>query len=61
MAFAIKNCIKNWNRIAIEKNCNPIVQLKYENMLENGIEWYKNIKLLLGNLGLNYIPDVIKS
>ena len=55
MAFAIKNCIKNWNRIAIEKNCNPIVQLSYENMLENGIEWCKNIKLLLGNLGLNYI------
>ena len=57
MAYALKNCIKNWSRIAIEKKCNPIIQKSYENMIENGIEWCKNIKLLLGNLGLNYIFD----
>ena len=55
MAYALKNCMKNWNRIAIEKNCNPLIQLSYENMLGNDIEWYKNIKLLLNNLGLSYI------
>lgn len=47
MAFARKSCIKNWNRIAIEKNFNPIVQLSYENMLENGIECCKNITYFL--------------
>ena len=30
MSFALKNCIKNWNRIAIEKTCNPIIQSSYK-------------------------------
>ena len=25
MTYAVKNCIKNWNRIANEKNCNPLI------------------------------------
>ena len=55
MAYALKNCMKNWNRIAIENNCNPLIQLSYENISGNNFEWYKNIKLLLNNLGLSYI------
>ena len=55
MAFALKNCIKNWNRIAIEKNCNPLIQLCYENISSNNLTWFNNIKLLLNSLGLGYL------
>ena len=55
MAYALKNCIKNWNRIAIGEDCNPLTHLSYENILENEFEWYKNIELLMNHLGLGYI------
>ena len=55
MVYALKQCIKNWNRIAIENNCNPVTHLSYKNIFENDFEWYKNIESLLNNLGLGYI------
>ena len=55
MAYALKNCIKNWYRIAIGTNCNPLTHLSFKNLLENEFEWYKNIESLLNHLGLGYI------
>jgi hypothetical protein len=55
MAYALKNSMKNWNRIAVEKNCNPLIQLSYENISANNLEWYRNVKLFLNNLGLSFI------
>jgi len=55
MAYALKQCIKNWNRIAIENDCNPLTHLSYKNIFENDFEWFKNIESLLNNLGLSYI------
>ena len=57
MAYALKQCIKNWNRIAIENDCNPLTYLSYKNILENNFEWYANIESLLNNLGLGYILE----
>ena len=55
MAYALKNCIKNWYRIAIGTNCNPLTHLSFKNLLENEFEWYKNIESLLNHSGLGYI------
>ena len=66
MTYAIKNSIKNWNRIAIGSNCNPLVRLSYENIVNKDMEWYKNLKSLLNYTGLGNIlhgeesnPEVI--
>ena len=29
MAYALKNCIKNWNRIANEKKCNTLTDVSF--------------------------------
>ena len=55
MTYAIKNCIKNWNRIANEKNCNSLIYDSYVNIVENDLDWYKNITLHLNQMGLGYI------
>ena len=55
MAFALKQCVKNWNRIAVESDCNPLTHLSYKNIFDNQFEWYKNMEMLLNNLGLSYI------
>ena len=55
MAYALKNCIKNWNRIAIGENCNPLTHLSFRNIVEEELEWYKNTVLLVNNLGVGYI------
>ena len=55
MVYSLKQCIKNWNRIAIKTDCNPLTHLTYKNIFENNFEWYRNIESLLNNLGLGYI------
>ena len=55
MAYALKNCIKNWNRIAIGDDCNPLTHLSFRNIVENEMEWYKNVELLTNHLGLGHI------
>ena len=55
MTYAIKNSIKNWYRIAIDNDCNPLTQLSFFNIVEKDLDWYKNIKLLLNYIGLGYI------
>ena len=55
MAYVLKNCIKNWNRIAIGDYCNPLTHLSFKNLVENELEWHKNIELLVNHLGLGYI------
>ena len=55
MAFALKNCIKNWNRIANLKNCNPLTYSSFSNIKEMELKWNENIKLYLDNIGLRCI------
>ena len=55
MAFALKNCIKNWNRIANLKNCNPLTYSSFSNIKEMELKWNENIKLYLDNVGLRCI------
>ena len=44
---AIKNSVKNWNRIVKMNECNPLVRLSFENMVEKDLDWQRNI----GNMG----------
>ena len=55
LTYAIKNSIKNWYRIAILNDCNTLTQLSFQNIVEKDFEWYKNVKLLLCNIGLGNI------
>ena len=55
MAFALKNCIKNWNRIAVQKKCSILTLRSYSNIKERELEWYRNLGLLLDNLGLRVV------
>ena len=55
MAYALKNCIKNWNRIANLKNCNPLTRSCFFYIRELELEWSKNIKLYLDHIGLRCI------
>ena len=49
------NCIKNWNRIANLKNCNPRTRSSFFYMRELELDWSKNIKLYLDHIGLSSI------
>ena len=55
MAFALKNCIKNWNRIAVQKKCSILTLRSYSNIKERELEWYRNLGLLMDNLGLRVV------
>ena len=44
LTYAIKNSIKNWFRISILNDCNPLTLLSFENIVNKDLEWYKNIK-----------------
>ena len=55
MAFALKNCIKNWNRIANMKKCNRLADLSYFYINELELEWNERIKLYLNSIGLRCI------
>ena len=66
LTYAIKNSVKNWNRIVKLKECNPLVRLSFENIVEKDLDWQKNVTLLLNNIGLGEIltgneqnPEVI--
>ena len=50
--FAKKNCIKNWERIAIKKNANSLVKLSYRWVLQNSAGWGQSIKEYLSQIGL---------
>ena len=52
---AIKNSVKNWNRIVKMNECNPLVRLSFENMVEKDLDWQRNITLLLNQIGLGDI------
>lgn len=54
MTYAIHNCIKNWNRIANENNCNPLMHCSFENIPGHELEWYKisNYWLIVWDWGI---------
>ena len=55
LTYAIKNSIKNWFRISILNDCNPLTLLSFENIVNKDLEWYKNIKNILNRIGLGNI------
>ena len=55
LTYAIKNSIKNWFRISILNDCNPLTLLTFENIVNKDLEWYKNIKNILNCIGLGNI------
>ena len=55
MAFALKNSIKNWNRIANLKKCNSLTDISLFHIKEFELEWHENLKLFLDNIGLTRI------
>ena len=52
MAYALKHCIKNWNRIANLKNCNPLTDVSLFYIKELELTWFENVKLYLDHIGL---------
>ena len=50
--FARKNCVKNWERIAVRKNTNLITKTSYEWALQNNSGWSKTVKDYLSQIGL---------
>ena len=50
--FAQKYCIKNWERIAIKKQSNILVQTSYSNSLEKRLLWTDKIKSCLSINGM---------
>ena len=55
MAYALKNSIKNWNRIANLKKCNPLTSVSYYYIKEFKLEWNENLKMFVDNIGLTRI------
>ena len=49
---ARKNCIKNWERIAVRKKANNLTQASYEWALQNGAGWANMVKDYLSQIGL---------
>ena len=49
--YAKKHCISNWSRIGKNK-CNTILQLSYQNLVCNELEWVTKIKQELSSVGL---------
>ena len=52
---AQKNCIKNWDRIALQKKCNILIELAYKNIVKKDIMWFRNISTYLTQNGLGFI------
>ena len=52
--YAQRNCIKNWDRI-VQKSCNSLTEMAYNNMVKEDILWYRCIKSHLAQNGLQYI------
>ena len=50
--YAQKYCIKNWERIAIKKECNTLLQISYMNALKSKLPWPIRIKNSLSMNGL---------
>ena len=55
LIYAIKNSIKNWFRIGILNECNPLTKLSFQNLVSKDFEWYSNIKNILNTIGLGNI------
>ena len=55
MAFALKNSINNWNRIANLKKCNLLTDISFLYIKELELEWHENLKSFLDNIGLTHI------
>ena len=53
--YAERNCIKNWDRIALKKNCNILTEMSCNNMVKEDILWYRCINTRLAQNGLQYI------
>ena len=53
--YAQRNCIKNWDRIAIKKNCNILTELSYNNIVKSDILWFRSIQTCLAQIGLQYV------
>lgn len=49
---ARKNCIKNWERIAVHKKANILTQSSYQWALQNGAGWAIKVKEYLSQIGL---------
>ena len=56
--FAQKYCIKNWERIAIKKKGNILVQISYTNSLHENLLWSDSIKACLSTNGMRNLFDI---
>ena len=50
--YAKKNCIKYWEKIALQKNANLITRKTYEWSLQNETGWGYSVKKYLSQIGL---------
>ena len=50
--FAKKNCVKNWERIAISKNANSLIKAGYNSDARNNVGWANTMKNYLSGIGL---------
>ena len=55
LSYAIKNSIKNWYRIGILNDCNPLTLLSFQNIVDKDLEWHKNTKKILNYIGLGNV------
>ena len=55
MVYALKNSVKNWNRIANLKKCNTLTSISYHYIKEFELQWYENLKIFIDNIGLTRI------
>ena len=50
--YGKKNCIKNWERIAIRQKANPLLLTSYKWALKNNVGWANSVKSYLSQTGL---------
>ena len=56
--YAKKNCVKNWERIAVRGKACPLLQMSYNSALKNEIGWASSIKSYLAQIGfMNIFVD----
>ena len=58
--YAKKNCIKNWDRIAVQEKSNKISKTSYDWVTKNNIGWAHSIKEYFSHIGLMNCFFVIK-
>ena len=55
MVYALKNSVKNWNRIENLKKCNPLTSISCHYIKEFELQWCENLKIFVDNIGFTRI------